>query len=161
MVFVLFTCVVLFIDHTVALVRGANADKCKTREQETMTLLDRRMKEQVHAMLMESRYLESMYVKHVELKLKLIEKEKSMARSIREAEERMKLFVNESERNMYVALEPFLNDSNHTICYVHELIDYIEIGLSDDQLNILHFMDYTGAKGNNCFFVFFVHCLLK
>ena len=38
---------------------------------------------------MESQYLESMYVKHVELKLKLIEMDKSMAHRIEDAVERM------------------------------------------------------------------------
>ena len=111
-------------------------------------------------MLMESQYLESIYVKHVELKLKLIEKERAVARSIMEAEERMKGFINEAERNMYIALEPFLNDTCHTTCYVHEPIDYIEIGLTKDHLNLLNFsVEYTGAIGKNCFFDFFLYDL--
>ena len=100
MVFVLFICVVLFIDHTVSLVHGVNANKYNTKEHEKRRLLDRRIKEQVHTMLMESHYLESMYVKHVELKLKLIEKEKSMARSIKEAEERMLAEIAQKHRNI-------------------------------------------------------------
>ena len=134
-VFVFFISVVLFIDHTVALVRG------NTGEKEITKLLDRRIKAQVHTMLMESQYLESIYVKHVELKLKLIKKERAVARSIMEAEERMKGFINEAERNMYIALEPFLNDTCHTTCYVHEPIDYIEIGLTKDHLNLLNFSE--------------------
>ena len=68
----------------------------------------------------------------------------------------MKALINASEKNTYVALEPFLNDKCHTTFYIHEPIDYIELDYFN-MVKLIDFNDYNGGKGKHCFFEFFLY----
>ena len=106
-IFVLCIHFVFIIDNIVTKLYNINKTTCIITEHsvcETMALIEKRLEKQ-------SQYFDSMYVKHVEIKLKLIEKQKNMTQSIIEAEKRLIQVVIESEKKTYRALEPFLNNT--------------------------------------------------
>ena len=155
-VFVLCIRFVLFIDDTIKRLTEPNKDTCKFTDH--LVLMDRRIREQSSlAAKIETQTFESLYVKHVELKLKMIERDRNMVQRMVRMEERMKALINASEKNTYVALEPFLNDKCHTTFYIHEPIDYIELDLNE--LNLNSFDSWNGAKGKHCFFEFLLYDL--
>ena len=144
-VFVVCIYLILFIDH--AITEISNNKQCNITEHMTLIdrLIDRRIQQQSHKSLSQS-----IYVKHVELKLKMMERDRNMIQRMIQIEEKMKQWIRESEKNTFTTLEPFLNDNNHTTCYVYEPIDYIEINLSN-QVNLLEFDSSIGGKGNIVF----------
>ena len=151
-VFVVCIYLILFIDHAITEIRDNK--QCNITEHMTLIdrLIDRRIQQQSHKSLSQS-----IYVKHVELKLKMMERDRNMIQRMIQIEEKMKQWIRESEKNTFTTLEPFLNDNIHTTCYVYEPIDYIEINLSNDELRLLDFDSYMGAKGKHCFFEFFLY----
>ena len=154
-VFVLCIRFVLFIDDTIKRLTEPNKDTCKFTDH--LVLMDRRIREQSSlAAKIETQTFESLYVKHIELKLKMIERDRNMVQRMLRMEERMKALINASEKNTYVALEPFLNEKCHTTFYIHEPIDYIEINLPE-HVKLIFFDEYDGGKGKHCFFEFFLY----
>ena len=154
-VFVLCIRFVLFIDDTIKRLTEPNKDTCKFTDH--LVLMDRRIREQSSlAAKIETQTFESLHVKHVELKLKMIERDRNMVQRMVRMEERMKALINASEKNTYVALEPFLNEKCHTTFYIHEPIDYIELDLPNET-RLIFFNDYNGGKGKHCFFEFFLY----
>ena len=155
-VFVLCIRFVLFIDDTIKRLTEPNKDTCKFTDH--LVLMDRRIREQSSlAAKIETQTFESLYVKHVELKLKMIERDRNMVQRMVRMEERMKALIKASEKNTYVALEPFLNEKCHTTFYIHEPIDYIELDINGLSLN--SFDSWNGAKGKHCFFEFLLYDL--
>jgi len=88
----------------------------------------------------------------------MMERDRNLVHRMKQIEERMKVLINESEKNEFRTLEPFLNDQCHITCYVYEPINYIELNLPG--INFHSFDDSTfGAKGKHCFFEFFLYDL--
>ena len=123
-------------------------------KSEILKILNEQIQRKFLKLLIQTNYLDSVYMKHVEMKLKIIQLEKRMSQKIKESENKIKIWINESEKDTYIALEPFLNDSNYVICYIHEPFDCIEINLST---NLTSFDSWNGAKGKHCFFEFFLY----
>ena len=149
--FVLCIHLILFIDDTVRRIHVYRRNNNTCNFTDHMKFIDQRIKEQS-----EKQTFESLYVKHVELKLKMIERDRCIVQKMIELEEKIKVLINVSEKNTYVALEPFLNDINHTTFFIHEPIDYIQINLSNE-VRLTNFDDSFGSKGKNCFFEFFLY----
>ena len=154
-VFALCIHLIVFIDDTIKQLRQPTKITCNFSDH--LKLIDQRIKEQsFHTVQAKAQTFESIYVKHIELKQKMMERDRNIIHRMKQIEERMKVLINESEKNTFITLEPFLNDQCHTICYTHEPINYIELNLYG--LNYDSFNDSTlGAKGKNCFFEFFLY----
>ena len=111
-VFVLFfVSIILVVDDVFVYIM------CKLKS-EILKIIDEQIQRNFFKLLSQTNYLDSVYVKHVEMKLKIMELEKKMSQKIKESESKIKIWINESEKVTYLALEPFLNDGIHPSCYI-------------------------------------------
>ena len=134
-IFVLCIHFVFIIDNIVTKLYNINKNTLTEHSVcEIMALIEKRLEKQLQ-------YFDSMYVKHVEIKLKLIEKQKNMTQSIIEAEKRLIQVVIESEKKTYRALEPFLNNTMYT-CYI-ALINQVHVRF-DENINLYSLRDNLG-----------------
>ena len=122
-------------------------------KSEILKILDEQIQRKFLKLLIQTNYLDSVYMKHVEMKLKIIQLEKRMSQKIKESENKIKIWINESEKDTYIALEHFLNDTIHVACYAPHISE-IQIRMSDDAINLGMFHDW-GDK--NCFFEFILY----
>ena len=147
-VFALCIHLIIFIDDTIKQLRQPTKITCNFSDH--FKLIDSRIKEQsFHTVQLKAQTFESIYVKHIELKQKMMERDRNVVHRMKQIEERMKVLINESEKNTFITLEPFLNDQCHTTCYVYEPIDCIELSLSNDALHLGNV--YTQRAHNLCF----------
>ena len=125
-VFALCIHLIVFIDDTIKQIRQPNKITCNFSDH--LKLIDRRIQEQsFHTVQIKAQTFESIYVKHIELKQKMMERDRNVVHRMKQIEERMKVLINESEKNTFRTLEPFLNDQCHITCYILEPIDYLEL----------------------------------
>ena len=96
-------------------------------QQKLIDRLDDDITVKIQKYLRESSYFDSVYTKNVELKLKLIEMEKRINQRIIESETVMKQAILVSEKQTYVALEPFLDWNNHVTGYISSCVDMITV----------------------------------
>ena len=149
-VFALCIHLIVFIDDTIKQLRQPTKITCNFSDH--LKLIDQRIKEQsFHTVQAKAQTFESIYVKHIELKQKMMERDRNVVHRMKQIEERMKVLINESEKNTFITLEPFLNDQCYTTCYVQKPIDSIELNLGSDQMSLIKFDEYMGAKGKIVF----------
>ena len=91
---------ILFIDNIIKQLKEPNKNTCNFRDH--LVLIDKRIREQSS----QTQIFEYLYVKHVEFKLKLIERDRNIVQRMIIMEERMKELINASEKNTYITREP-------------------------------------------------------
>jgi hypothetical protein len=99
-VFALCIHLVIFLDDTIKQIRQSSKITCNFSDH--LKLIDRRIQEQsFHTVQIKAQTFESIYVKHIELKQKMMERDRNVVQRMKQIEARMKVLSNDALNVVY------------------------------------------------------------